>query len=143
MDIISPIRIALHTAFRPWNRLRIRNCPRSFTEPSQRTLHAVFSLLCEYVEEQVFDYGTRKCGRDGLAARMVWLATYPESQQQFRDEAELLRLYDWYIDVNWDDPTPRDRYASDRDWLKADDEFCDLAQKNLESAIAQRQAWWT
>lgn len=143
MDIISPIRIALRTAFRPWNRLRIRNCPRSFTEPSQRTLHAVFSLLCEYVEEQVVDYGTGKYGRDGLAERVAALAGKPGAEPSHRQELELLRLYDWYVGVDWSDPVPGWGYVNGMTWAEAYEQFDELAQKNLEAAVAQRRAWWT
>lgn len=102
---------------KPHNIQRIRNVPRTWNDRSERLPHAVFSMLCDFVE--------RECdGIDKLEARVKagWEyadkikaeceaggyplenSTYPLLKHQYDAEGAFCEIYRWYNAVNWKMP---------------------------------------
>lgn len=85
----------------PWRTLRIRNLPRSYTEPSERVFHAVFTLLCCHID-----------GNEGGRAKFVERIAYHAEQMHDHSHlkawhdayVEMLAAYDFYNRIDWDNP---------------------------------------
>lgn len=97
---LSDAYYAVRSWFFPYNRLVIRNMPRTFMEPGAQMPHAMFSLLCQFVERS----------RGDIAAFEKW--SQLEGNGCLR---EMLDLYRWYTTINWKDPVGWPGDGSDHD----------------------------
>lgn len=138
--------------FFPHNVLKLRNCPRCWTDRSERLVHAIFSMLCDFVEKE-------KDGREKFAADIAESTTPTEhwtpSEYEIRmiadqDETdkEILALYDWYMGHNWEDPDGTNAYwesgGRDYNWAKQLEESQVKKEKEMMlRAIETKGAWWT
>ena len=143
----------------PYNRLVVRNVPRTYSDPVNRLPHAMFSLLCEYVERE---YGPRRPfdeyvadARKSVAEYEAWKAAgndgYPPNSMYGGYAVaviELSDLYYWYKGINWDDPvgTPRDD-APQPEWDSWCERLDNLIEKDLPAKckhlIDNMGAMWT
>ncbi len=109
---IDSVYYTVRSWFFPWNRMRIRNMPRTYMEPGAQMPHAMFSLLCRFVENS----------RGDMDAFVKW--SQLEGNACLR---EMLDLYHWYTSVNWEDPVgwPGDRADHDAKmaWAEKSNEF--------------------
>lgn len=144
MVALHQIRWRIGGILKPYNRQHIRNVPRAWTDRSDRCLHMVFSMLCDFVEDECYDYKTQTQGREGLANRLRWLSDDDGVLGQYENERDILECYDWYTQRDWNEPfgmTLTDDNADD--YCRREDEFYDEAKKMLEKAIKTCGGWWT
>ena len=128
----NPIAWRLRWVFAPYNRLRVRNLPRSYMDRDQTMMHAMFSVLCDFIE--------RECdGADGMRKDVEWRRK--EGDGWAEPNAELLRIYEWYCGVDWDDPS--DFAKDDEEWFDRDKEFNKACEDNLASLLKYRGYMWT
>lgn len=124
----------------PNNIQRIRNVDRSWNDRSERIIHCVFSMLCDFVETE---HGGVQRFRDKIEKN--WSYARNNHLVLTRDDPGLLRslenqyktctlicdLYDWYNSIDW----------------KNCDEYSDFPQgfldQKLKDAIDTRGYWWT
>ena len=73
--------------FRSTKKIEIRNVPKNSEDISSQFFHAVFSVLCEFFENQ-----------------------YAENPHNFSQDSQTFdtfkAIYEWYISINWNDPVP-------------------------------------
>jgi len=152
---VKPWYIPVHNFFYPHNVQKIRNCPRSWNDRSECVFHCVFSMLCDFIEREE---GGRNNVFEGIENHREYLAELLAREEnnnmargeaamlthQIERETEQLRLYDWYMGVNWNEPVgfPWSEERSE-EYFAAQDVFEELCQENLLSAIKTRQGWWT
>lgn len=138
--LIDPWWIPVRNVFRPHNVQRIRNTPRSWNDRSERIIHCVFSMLCDFVEGE--------CGGEKAFRAQVEKHADPQ-------DVELLALYDWYTKRDWkNDPfgkaapdkhLPNDE-ENDKAWkvyFRAEDAFDDEQTEMAIRALKTRGWWWT
>lgn len=77
--------------FTPANKLNIRNVPKSWTDRDDIMFHAIFTIICDFVEKE---YG----GRDELAE--------DAENENAKPQQVILAIYDWYNEIDWSDPVP-------------------------------------
>lgn len=101
--------------FFPHNVLKLRNCPRGWMDRSEQFPHAVFSLICDFVEKE---NGGREKFADGIEGHKKYLAEVKATTtlehdkdpeiiiltSQIKSETTVLEIYDWYLKVDWEDP---------------------------------------
>lgn len=146
----SDLYYSARAVFFPHNIQKIRNVPRTWNDRSERLLHCVFSMLCDFVEREVYDYGTKKHGRDGLIARLAWLKIDDGNTRDHYDrEMELLRLYDWYTSRDWKNepagmkqPSGKDQEQWD-EYFKVEEAFDKEQAEMLARAVKNCGCWWT
>lgn len=90
--------------FAPSNRLKIRNVGTGWVDRFDRLFHANFTILCDFVEQE----------RDGALAMRQHVARCKRrahknpddahAQFEYQQNLQLLRLYRWYVSINWDEP---------------------------------------
>lgn len=157
--------------FRPWNRMKIRNCSRDYTEIDTRVFHSVFTLLCDYIEayhpaDGEKDYGdyVKWCIEESKTTDDNGQNWFPPHQLQ--NAIASWNLYQWYTSVNWKDPVEytkrtanikgewqftteglKNTYTKEEDDLissifKEEDIFNELCDQKLKEAIEIYHGWW-
>jgi hypothetical protein len=101
----------------PYNRLKILNTPRTYSDPTHRAYHAVFSLLCWYVEKEY----------DDLDAYVEQVRQCPEDDWDWSYLFKTHELYHWYKNKDWE-------YEDTNDPEN---------QKMLMEAVKNLPTWWT
>jgi len=130
----NPIAWRLRWVFAPYNRLRVRNLPRSYMDRDWIMLHAAFSILCDFVE--------RECGgAEGMRKDIAWRVR--EDDHWAVPNAELLRIYEWYCGVDWDDPVPFVKEQCEISWVDREKAFNKTCEDNLVSLMKIRGYMWT
>lgn len=138
--LVDPWWIPVHNVFKPHNVQRVRNTPRSWNDRSERIVHCVFSMLCDFVE--------RECGGE------VKFRTQVEKHGDPKD-AELLALYDWYTKRDWTNTPFGMKHPVDRSHDSEESQAAWTAYFDAEAAFEQEQTemacralktrgwWWT
>lgn len=127
--LISPWWIPVRNVFCPHNVQKIRNTPRSWNDRSERVVHCVFSMLCDFVEYE-------HDGRDDFADYVL--------QTGCPVHAEVLTCYDWYTKRDWDEPFGMEWSKENSDaYFEAERKFEEETSAMLVRAIATRGVWWT
>jgi len=136
--------------FHPYNILRIRNCPHTYTDKDVLYFHACFTLLCRYVE--------REYGNWNEYVDWCWdeLKKFKENSDhptwcsvptQFEVGLIFDYLYHWYISVNWKEPCGQFPFgAGEQDtmsFFKKENMFDQLCQYHLELLTSVREYMWT
>lgn len=151
---IHPWYYPIKDYFFPHNVLKIRNTPRSWNDRSERVVHAVFSMLADYLERE-------KGGREEFAKKIADVRAYADEKErqgnewepkqcryQADNDAEILAIYDWYMSVDWENPEGID-WSSEmttercRAISAKEDAFTAKTEEMLIRAIKTRGAWWT
>jgi hypothetical protein len=99
--------------FTPSNILRLRNVERGWIDRNDRFFHAMFTVLCDFVEKE-------HDGAAGLRKNIAFLkkATAKDpndaiAARNLRENVAFLRLYRWYTSIDWQNPVPESpEYAS-------------------------------
>lgn len=102
VNIFHPYYYPIRDYFFPHNVLRIRNTPRSWNDRSERVIHTVFSMLCDFVEKEeggctAFSEKIQK----GLALKGT-----EDYWSGVEIDLQILELYNWYNSIDWNDPVP-------------------------------------
>ena len=81
----------IRAIFKPYNRIKVRNCPRTWTDQDNILFHGMFSVLCDFIERENKDWQERIKNTEDL-----W----------YKANNILNDLYVWYNSVDWNDPIP-------------------------------------
>lgn len=110
-------------AFTPSNKLTIKNIPRSWVDRDMRLFHAVFTILCDYIELE----------HDNHKQYVEWLEVKKEEDNslilQWSNAYDTQKLYNWYINIDW----------NEYDYLDGRE----IMRDKLKEAIRLYNTWWT
>lgn len=137
IKIFHPMYYPILNFFFPHNRLRIRNTPRSWNDRSERIIHAVFSMLCDYIEREEGGIAAfSEKVQEGLS-RKGTDDYWPGTDRRLL----MLELYNWYNAIDWKNPVP----CKDGDYvrqLREEDLFWATAVEKAKQALDTSPGWW-
>jgi hypothetical protein len=149
MKWVNPWYYPIRDWIFPHNELKIRNIPRSWSDRDERLFHAVFSILCDFVEKEHRD------GINSLKEHIVEMESLleknPELAGQLERTRETVALYEWYTSVGKSDPNFWDQ-VPDEDIVKhevflqvhrKEQQWLALQDTMLKRCIDNRHCWWT
>jgi hypothetical protein len=108
-NIFNKINAYQYKIFNPSNKLIIRNVDRSWVDRDYRFFHATFTIMCEFVEQEMdgeagVERYIKLCNRRANEANEdMEIKSY---QEIAKDHNRMLDLYRWYNEVDWNDPVP-------------------------------------
>lgn len=134
--LINPWYYPIRNFIWPHNVQKIRNCPRSWNDRSERVIHCVFSMLSDFIEKECGGIEEfRKQVKAGLAQK-----GQPDYWVGYETEADMVDLYEWYHGVNWKDPIPPINGVRT---TQREDAFYELCVEKTKKAIETSPRWWT
>lgn len=81
----------IRAIFKPYNRIKVRNCPRTWTDRDNILFHGMFSVLCDFIERE----------------NKNWEEKIKDTESGWHETNNILNnLYVWYNSVDWDKPVP-------------------------------------